>query len=243
MMTDRIRKLREQSLNTPPYVSAERATLCTAFYKSPESSNLSEPVRRGIAFKHLMEHKTVYIGEGELVVGERGHAPRAVPTYPEITIHSLKDLDALNSRKKTPYAVSKEVREIYEREIIPFWKGKTLRERIFSLVSDEWKAAYEAGIFTEFMEQRAPGHTVLDGKIYKKGLLGFINDIDATARTIDWVNDPQAFEKSEELKGMKIAAQALIRFAERYAEKADELAARERDPVRKKELEFRFCRP
>ncbi len=44
-----------------------------------------------------------------------------------------------------------------------------MRELIFQEMTAEWKAAYEAGIFTEFMEQRAPGHTVLDDKIYRKG--------------------------------------------------------------------------
>ncbi|MBN1129918.1 MAG: glycyl radical protein [Chitinispirillaceae bacterium] len=237
MTTERIKKLREQSVNTPPSVSAERAELLTAFYKSGNAANLSEPVKRAMAFKHLMEHKTVYIGEGELVVGERGHAPRAVPTYPEITIHSLKDLDMLNSREKTPYVVDKKTRERYEQTIIPFWQGKSLRERLFSLLPDEWKAAYEAGIFTEFMEQRAPGHTVLDGKIYRKGFRDFIRDMESAMCAIDWVNDPQAFMRNEELKGMKISARALIRFAERYAETAETLAHGESDPLRKKELE------
>ncbi|MBN1131231.1 MAG: glycyl radical protein [Chitinispirillaceae bacterium] len=237
MITERIKKLRAQSVETPPSISMERAVLLTEFYRSSEAANVSEPVKRALAFQYLMERKTVYIGDGELVVGERGPAPRAVPTYPEITIHSLKDLDLLNSRTKTPYTVSKEVRDRYEKEIIPYWLGKSMRERIFSLVSSEWKTAYGAGIFTEFMEQRAPGHTVLDGKIYKKGFIDFIGEIDATMRSIDWVNDPDAFDRNEELKAMKIAARALIRFAERHAESADALAAKEGDPVRKKELE------
>jgi len=236
-MNERIRKLRERSLAARPGISVERAVLLTEFYKSPLARNVSEPVKRARAFSHLMEHKTVYIGEGELVVGERGEAPKATPTYPEITIHSLKDLDTLDSRKKIPFSVSKEVRTTYEKEIIPFWKGKSMRERIFSLVSPEWKAAYDAGIFTEFMEQRAPGHTVLDGKIYKKGLRDFIRDIDKTLSTLDRVNDADALKKSEELKAMAIAAGALIRFAERYALRAKELAVKEKDAARKKELE------
>jgi formate C-acetyltransferase len=236
-MNERIRRLRDESLNAVPSVSVERAVLVTEFYRSPAAFNVSEPVRRALAFSHLMERKTVYIGEGELIVGERGEAPKATPTYPEITIHSLKDLDMLNSRKKIPFSVSKQARATYEKEIIPFWQGKSLRERIFSLVSPEWKAAYEAGIFTEFMEQRAPGHTVLDDKIYKKGFKDFIRDIEAGLQAIDWVNDPAALKKSEELKAMKIAAKGLIRFAERYALKAKGLAAKEKNAIRKKELE------
>jgi pyruvate formate-lyase/glycerol dehydratase family glycyl radical enzyme len=236
-MNERITKLREQSIAAKPCVSTERAMLLTEFYKSQAARNVSEPVKRALAFAHLMEHKTIYIGDGELVVGERGEAPKATPTYPEITIHSLKDLDALDSRKKIPFSVSNKVREAYEKEIIPFWQGQSMRERIFSLVSPEWKAAYEAGVFTEFMEQRAPGHTVLDGKIYHKGFNDFIREIEVSLAALDWVNDPEALTKSEELKAMRIAAKALIRFAERHAEKAKMLAVKEKNAARKKELE------
>lgn len=236
-MNERIRKLREQSLSAKPRVSVERATLLTEFYKSPAARNVSEPVRRALAFACLMERKAIYIGEDELVVGERGDAPKATSTYPEVTIHSLKDLDALDSRKKIPFSVSRETRDTYEKEIIPFWQGRSMRERIFSLVSPEWKTAYEAGIFTEFMEQRAPGHTVLDDKIYKKGFNDFIRDIETALAAVDWANEADAMKKSEELKAMKIAAQALVHFAGRHAKKAKELAAKEKNAARKKDLE------
>ncbi len=62
-------------------------------------------------------------------------------------------------------------RKIYEEEIIPFWKGKSNRDRIMSLMTPEWLNAYNAGIFTEFQEQRAPGHTVLGYKMFKTGFL------------------------------------------------------------------------
>lgn len=236
-MNARIKKLREQTVNTKPYISDERARLITEFYKSDEAQRVSAPVRRALAFKHILAKKAVDIGEGELIVGERGPAPKATPTYPEITIHSLKDLEVLDTREKTSYSVSEETRKIYEEEIIPFWTGKSLRERIFEEVSQEWKDAFEAGVFTEFMEQRAPGHTVLDDKIYKKGFLGFKKDIQESIRKLDFFNDPEAYKKREELKAMDIAADALILFAERYADKARELADAEKHPQRKKELE------
>jgi len=111
-----------------------------------------------------------------------------------------------------------------------------VRDLIFREMTDEWKAAYEAGIFTEFMEQRAPGHTVLDDKIYRKGMRDFQEDIRRALANLDYLNDPEAYDKQEELKAMLICADALIRFAERHAEKAEELAARESDPRRRAEL-------
>ncbi len=235
-MTERVARLREQSLAAHPTLSTERAELLTDFYKRDQGLT-SVPVRRARAFQYLMERKTIYIGEGELIVGEKGPFPKAAPTYPELCCHSLEDLDILNSREKIPFAVSEEARRVYEETIIPFWRGKSLRDLLFQEMTEEWKAAYEAGIFTEFMEQRAPGHTVLDDKIYRKGFLDFKRDIQRSLENLDYLNDPDAYDKQEELKAMLICADALIRFAERHAEKARELAAREEDPQRRKELE------
>jgi len=235
-MNERVRKLREQSINTKPRITPERAILVTEFHKSDVASQLSTPVRRASALKHFLENKRIWIGEGELIVGERGPAPKEVPTYPEICCHSLEDLEILNSRKKTPYAVDKETKRIHEEEIIPFWKRKSIRETIFSKMSDEWKTAYEAAVFTEFLEQRAPGHTVLDDKIYKKGLVDFKADITRNMQSLDFLNDPKAYEKMEELKAMKITADALILYAERHAEKTRELLRKEKDHERRKEL-------
>ncbi len=236
-MNERIKKLREQSLRIHPYISTERASLLTDFYQSWEARGVSNPVMRALAFRYITENKAVLFNEGELIVGERGTAPRATPTYPEITVHSLKDLEILDSREKTSYYVDEETRELYEKKIIPYWKGRSIRERIFKEVSQEWKDAFEAGVFTEFMEQRAPGHTVLDDKIYKKGFLEFKEDIRRSLEKLDFFNDREAFRKREELRAMEIAADALIRFAGRYSEKAAELAEKEANTKRKNELE------
>ena len=170
-MNERIKKLRQQSLDAENLICAERARLLTEFYKSPGSQGISIPRQRALAFKFLMEHKTICINPGELIVGERGTGPKATPTYPEICLHSLQDLELLDSREKISFSVDNETRELYKKEIIPFWKGKSIRDRIFNELPQEWKDVYEAGIFTEFQEQRAPGHTVLGDKIYKKGFL------------------------------------------------------------------------
>ena len=236
MITPRVDRLRQQSLAAVPTISAERAVLMTEAYRLYDGL-LSAPMRRALAFRHLMEHRTITIGDGELIVGEKGPAPKATPTYPELCCHTLSDLDILDSREKIPFKVSAETRQIYEEKIIPFWQGKTMRERLFAEMTDEWLAAYEAGIFTEFMEQRAPGHTVLDDKIYRRGLRDFQADIDASLAKLDYAADRDAYARGEELKAMRIAAEAVIRFAERHADKARELAAAESDPARRAELE------
>lgn len=235
-MKERVARLRQESLNTHPSLSIERARLVTEAYKK-YAGTVSTPVLRALVFKHLMENKTIYIGDGELIVGERGPAPQAAPTYPELCCHSLEDLDIINNRDKISFTVSDEVRRVQAEEIIPYWRGKSIRDRIFNLMTDEWRECYYAGIFTEFMEQRAPGHTVADDKIYRKGFLDFKKDIQESLRKIDYLNDPEAYEKQEELKAMLICADAIITFAKRHARKALELAEKEKDPKRKKELE------
>jgi trans-4-hydroxy-L-proline dehydratase len=236
-MNKRVAKLREQSVQARPTMSSERAELMTAFYQSGAALRESVPVCRAMAFKHVMENKTICINEGELIVGEKGPAPKATPTYPELCCHSIEDLQILDSREKVSFGVSKEVERTYKEKIIPFWSGKTMRDKIFQAMNEAWHRAYEAGMFTEFMEQRSPGHTTLDDKIYRKGMLDFKQDIQTHLDRLDYLNDPQAYAKQEELKAMMICADALICFGRRHAEKARELAATESDSERKAELE------
>ena len=236
MITQRVAQLRQQSLDAVPRISTERAKLMTEAYQQ-HTALMSAPMRRALAFRYLMEHRAIYIGEGELIVGEKGPAPKATPTYPELCCHSLQDLDILNSREKIPFAVSAEARSLYADTIIPFWRGRSMRELLFSQMTPEWMAAYEAGIFTEFMEQRAPGHTVLDDKIYRRGFLDFKQDIECSLARLDYLNDREAYAKEQELRAMLVCADAVIRFAERHAEKARELATSEPNPQRKAELE------
>jgi pyruvate formate-lyase/glycerol dehydratase family glycyl radical enzyme len=235
-MSERVAHLRQESLDAVPTISTERAELLTDFYRQ-NTDLTSAPVRRALAFQYLMEHKTICINEGELIVGEKGPAPKATPTYPELCCHSLDDLDILDSREKISFAVSPQARQVYKETIIPFWRGRSMRDLIFREMTDEWRAAYEAGVFTEFMEQRSPGHTVLDDKIYHKGMLDFKRDIQRSLEGLDYLDDPQAYAKQQELEAMAICADALIHFAERHAEEALALAGRETDPQRKAELE------
>ena len=234
-MNERVQKLRKLSFETEPSLSIERALHQTAFYKA-YSEEYSIPEMRAFSFLDHCLKKSLYMGDGELIVGERGPAPKAVPTFPELTCHSVEDLHVLNTREQQRYTISQDDIDIYEKKVIPYWKGRTQRERIFSHVPLEWTRAYEAGLFTEFMEQRAPGHTALDGKIYKKGMLDFKKETRDHLKSLDFLNDTEAKEKAEELRAMDIACDAAMVFAERHAILAGEEAAKEKDPERKKEL-------
>ncbi|PLX89092.1 MAG: formate C-acetyltransferase/glycerol dehydratase family glycyl radical enzyme [Desulfuromonas sp.] len=242
-MNPRIQRLRRLSVDTEPSLSIERALHETAFYRE-KFGKYSIPVLRALNFLDHCQKKTLYIGDDELIVGERGPQPKAVPTFPELTCHSVDDFHVLNTRDQQRYTISQDDIDAYQREVIPYWQGKTIRERIFGHVPDEWRAAYEAGLFTEFMEQRAPGHTALDGQIYRKGMLDFKQQIADELANLDFMNDPEATDKMEELKAMEISCDAVILFAERHAELAEQMAMQVTDPLRAAELKeiARVCR-
>ena len=234
-MNDRVKRLHQQSIDTPTTLTIERALIETAFYKE-NYGKMPNCILRARNFYEICKKKTIYIGKDELIVGERGPVPKAVPTFPELTCHTVEDLHTLNDRELQPYFISQEDIDTYEREVIPYWEGRTQRERIFSHVSKEWEEAYHAGVFTEFMEQRAGGHTAMDGKMYHRGLLDCKALIAKTLAELDFINDPEATDKQQELQAMDISCDAAILLAERHAELAEKMAAEEADPQRKAEL-------
>ena len=234
-MNERIKRLRQQNFDTPTTLSIERALIETEFYKK-NYGTMPIAVLRAQNFYEICKKKTLYIGDDELIVGERGPVPKAVPTFPELTCHSVEDLHTLDTRELQSYHISQEDIDTYEREVIPYWKGKTQRERIFNHVSKEWEEAYHAGVFTEFMEQRAAGHTAMDGRMYREGLLDMKARIEKKISELDYIYDPEATDKQQELEAMAISCDAAILFAERHALLAEEMAAKEQNPQRKAEL-------
>ena len=234
-MNERIKRLRQENFDTPTTLSIERALIETEFYKK-NYGTMPIAVLRAKNFYEICKKKTIYIGKDELIVGERGPVPKAVPTFPELTCHSVEDLHTLNERELQRYTISQEDIDTYEREVIPYWAGKTQRERIFNHVSKEWEEAYHAGVFTEFMEQRAAGHTAMDGKMYHTGLLDLKARIQKKLDSLDFIYDPEATDKQQELEAMAISCDAAILFAQRHAELAEKMAAQENDVQRRKEL-------
>ena len=234
-MNDRVKRLHQQSIDTPTTLTIERALIETAFYKE-NYGKMPNSILRAKNFYEICKKKTIYIGADELIVGKRGPVPKAVPTFPELTCHSVEDLHTLDTRELQPYHISQEDIDTYAREVIPYWEGRTQRERIFSHVSKEWEEAYHAGVFTEFMEQRAGGHTAMDGKMYRRGLLDVKALIAKTLAELDFINDPEATDKQQELQAMDISCDAAILFAERHAELAEKMADAESNPQRRAEL-------
>ena len=234
-MNERIRRLRRESLSTQASIDMERAKYFTEAYRQYEGK-VSIPELRALALKHYFTHKTLWIGEGELIVGEKGCKPQASPTFPDLCCHTVEDLHVINDRELIGFHVNDEDYDFQRDEIIPYWTGRSIREKILSHMTPEWTAAYHAGIFTEFMEQRGPGHTVGSENIYQKGFLQHKADIQEALEKLDYLNDPEALEKEGELKGMSYACDAILILAQRYAQLAEQLAEDCDDPERRAEL-------
>lgn len=235
-MNERIQHLREQSVTTPVHIDLERAKIETDFYKENDGK-YSVPVMRAMTLKEYFSKKTLYFGDDELILGEKGKNPQASPTFPELCCHSEEDMKVMSERKLVSFHTTEEDRKLQAAEIIPFWKGRTIREKLLSRMTPEWHDCYEAGIFTEFMEQRGPGHTCGGEQVFTTGYLDYKEKIKKTMDALDWMNDPEASDKMEELKAMDICCDAVIILGERYHEMAVEKAAAETDPKRKAELE------
>lgn len=235
-MNERIQRLREQSVTTPVHIDLERAKIETDFYKENDGK-YSVPVMRAMTLKEYFSKKTLYFGDDELILGEKGKNPQASPTFPELCCHSEEDMKVMSERKLVSFHTTEEDRKLQAAEIIPFWKGRTIREKLLSRMTPEWHDCYEAGIFTEFMEQRGPGHTCGGEQVFTTGYLDYKEKIKKTMDALDWMNDPEASDKMEELKAMDICCDAVIILGERYHEMAVEKAAAETDPKRTAELE------
>ena len=234
-MNERIQKLRELSVTTPVHIDLERAKIETDFYKENDGK-YSIPVMRAMVLKEYFSKKTLYLGDGELIIGEKGRDPQASPTFPELCCHSVEDMVVMSERELVSFHTTEEDRKLQAEEIIPYWTGRSMREKILARMTPEWHECYSAGMFTEFMEQRGPGHTCGGEQVFTTGYMDYKEKIHQTMEALDYINDPDAVNKCEELKAMDISCDAVIILGERYHELALEMAEKEGDETRKKEL-------
>ena len=235
-MNARVKALRKVSMETQPHIDLERAIIETEVYKKWEGK-VSLPVLRAMVLKEYFSKKTLYLGEGELIVGEKGKDPQSSPTFPELTCHTIEDMYIMNDRAVVNYTVTKQDLKDQEEIIIPFWNGKSMRDKIIAGMTHEWKKCYAAGMFTEFMEQRGPGHTCGGKNVFTKGYAEYKEEIQAAIDALDFMNDIEAVEKKDELEAMLIDCDAVMILGQRYQKLLKAEAEKCEDPVRKAELE------
>ena len=233
--TDRITHLVDNLYAKMPVIESARAKLITESYKATED----EPIitRRAKAFAHILHNIPIIIRDEELIVGSSTLAPRGCQTFPEYSFQWLEDeLDTVATRTADPFYIAEETKAEL-REVHKYWKGKTTSELATSYMAPEAILAIDHNIFT-------PGNYFYNGvghvtvKYEEVLAIGYEGIIAKAQKELDECNvgDGDYAKKSRFLEAVIMSCQAVIDYAHRYAELAEQMAYQCQDPTRKQEL-------
>ncbi len=250
-MNERVQRLRDRLQPDAYPICVEKARLIMESYRQTEG--LPQIVRRAKATAHYLDHKTIFIEDGELIVGNIASKPMGLeagslgPTWPEDDMEELREAGLDISRED----------EALLRSTDDYWKGqgRTLDERQGQFYDDErlWPFI-QSGIlcppWRDKVEGRGTGAAgvgwglglglsliVVDyAKVLNEGLKATVEEAEEELRSLRFTN-ADAVKKADFLKSVIIAYEAILRIARRFADLAARMAATEVDPVRKKELE------
>lgn len=234
-LSERVHYLREKVLSTKPTICVERAKIYTEVYQKYEA--MPVPVKRAIALKETLERMTIYIDQGELVVGNVSSGINAAPYFPEYAVTwMLNELDELDKRPGDTYYPSEEIKaEI--RALSPYWIGKTTIDKGYALMPKELKEILDAGIIkAEGNLTSGDGHIAVNHqKILTIGLNGYLDEIQyyrSKLKLWDWAD----LKKEQFYKSVEIGIKALQTYIRRYEALAREMAEKEKDETRRQEL-------
>jgi formate C-acetyltransferase len=220
----RIQKLIDDMYRKNPEVEAERACLVTESYKTTEA--LPMVLRRAKSLEHILDKMTLVIRDGEMIVGNLTAAPRSTQIFPEYSYKWLpREFDTLAKRTGDVFEISEEVKAKL-LSVFPYWDGRTVNELAAEYMYPETKVAMDKGVFTVgnyFFN--GVGHISVDyEKVLKIGFNGIIREAETAMATADR-NCPAFITKRNFLEAVIITAKAAIRWAGRFAELAERLAA------------------
>ena len=233
--SDRISRLVENLFATKPQIESTRAVLLTESFQATEGQ--PTVIRRAKAFAHILDHIPIVIREEELVVGSNTVMPRSSQTFPEFSFAWLEEeFETVADRSADPFYISEEAKDEL-RKVHAYWKGKTTSELATSYMTPETLKAMEHNIFTPGNYfYNGVGHiTVQYEKVLAIGYEGIIKEARGYLDQCD-VGDADYATRSSFLNAVIISCEAVIRYAERYAVLARELAGKEKNPVRRTEL-------
>ncbi len=231
----RIQKLVDELFEKLPEIESDRAVLLTESYKETEGQPVI--VRRAKAFSHILRNIPITIRKDELIVGSATKAPRSCQVFPEFSYDWLeKEFDTVETRSADPFYISEDNKGIL-REVYKYWKGKTTSELATSYMADETIKAMEHNIFTPGnYYYNGVGHvTVKYEKVLEIGYEGIIEEV---KQEIDKCNvaDQDYAKRSHFLRAVIESCEAVITYANRYAELALNMAKKCNDNVRRNEL-------
>ncbi len=231
-MTDRVRKLKEMQEKAKPSFSSERARLVTEAYEIFKDE--PQVIAKAKMLKHILDNMTIFIQEGELIVGNHTNKPRCAPVYPEFGARwILNEMDDFATRTTDPLQIDPDDRKELE-EILPKWAGKSFDELAVGAISKEAIEAEESGVFTIGSRDTSPGHILpYYEKLLNKGLKGLIREIEEAEQKN---KDTATQEQKNFWTASKISLNAAIDFGKRYAKLARKMAEETDDLKWKEEL-------
>ncbi len=236
--SERIKKLRENILNKTPSVCIERAKYFTQSYKENEDKPIY--IKRAKALEKTLENMSIYIKDGELIVGNQSCNERTAPIFPEYAVQwiedELKEKGNFNKREGDNfYLEENKIDELLE--IIQYWKGKTLKDKCYAIMPKEIEDAINVKIIHgEGNMTSGDGHIIPDfEKALKLGLNGIIKEAEHALKNID-ICENNSFKKIAFLESTIIVNKSIINFALRYSKLAKKLASNTKDSIRKNEL-------
>lgn len=228
----RIHKLLNGFLAARPEVFAERAVLATRSYARTEGQPIL--LRRANLLEDILEGVQVVIREGELIVGCKTPAILGSPLYPEIACDWVeKEIDIVALRQEAPFHISDGTKKVLREEVFEYWQGKQVYNRIVEALPPEIIQAAGEGLFFHYFLNRTIGHITVDyERVLQKGFMGLKAEVEAELGRIDYESEG-ALNKVYLLMAMRKCCEAAVRFASRYAEEAERLAAVDHNPDRK----------
>jgi len=234
--SDRIVKLRELTKKDVPKFCIDRAVLFTRSYKETEGE--PSDVRRAKAFAKVLREMTIYIREGELIVGNQASESMAGKLFPELGVNWLEqELDTISTRPQDPFLLSAEDKNTLKEEVIPYWLNKSVEARIDSMLPKKVKDL-EGKLWTWSISKEGAGasHFMPDWPaLLKTGLRPSLEDAQTRLAELDFTHY-ESYAKANFYNSVIIVLEAIFDFAHRYAELAREMAEKETDPQRRSEL-------
>ena len=234
----RIQKLIDDLYEKMPEIESARGKLVTESYKMTE--NLPIIKRRSAAFAHILRNIPIVIRDGELIVGSATVAPRGCQVFPEYSYEwLLSELDTVSTRAADPFYISEKTKAEL-REIYPWWNGKTTSDLAKANMSPEAYSAFvEHAVFTPGNYfYNGIGHVCVDyGKVMKIGYRGIIAEAENAIEKLD-VSDADYVSRYNFLTAVIESCEAVVEYARRYSALARDMAKKESNPDRKRELEI-----
>jgi formate C-acetyltransferase len=227
----RVQRVRQDLLDVIPSICPERAQLITASYRETESQPYV--LRKARALEKILANMSIFIEEGQLIVGNQASRVRAAPIFPEYSFNwVIEELDTFDKRSGDVFSISEDTKTAL-RGLQDYWQGKTHQEEVYAnmpetnLLAQKQNILHRGGISMSGDGHIIPHHE----QVLAKGLRGIQNDARARLEGTDLTQDQRDFYEA-----VIIALEASIGFARRFAKLAAEMAAAENDQLRKEEL-------